>query len=341
MNEFPALDGLLTELEQAAAAADGARAERAFGALVGGLQAADDAQCHAVAGRLAALVPAYPPVWPRAMPALAAGFCVERGADPMDCAGPVLAGLREEIEAALECAARWPDGAGELPAPDRADIDGLIGTLGGDQRAVRLAVAWCGLREWFPPAFAVLGSAAVRRRYAAELLPALGELDALDRHGLRPLHCTAALLDEPLTVLHRPTGTGYEVRISGIGDNFQLHVLLAHVLIGGGHLPGTAPAPEVVRLATDPAPATGRSGVIARGAFELLAPDGRRIWNEGLPADVPVVDGRRLLVLDHPAYQRSWNADRYFPELPGSAELLRVLPAEEARARFATTTLGG
>ncbi|QKW23807.1 hypothetical protein HUT16_36095 [Kitasatospora sp. NA04385] len=283
----------------------------------------------------------YPRVWPRSLVAAAVGFCVERGADPVPCAEPVLTGLREEIGAALECAARWPREKGELPEPDRAHIDRVIAVLGGDLLAVRLGVGWCGLQEWFAPALAVLRSAEVRRRHGAELLSAISELEAMDRHGLRPLRYAAAILDEPLTVLHRPTGTGYEVRIGGIGDNFQLHTLLAHVLIGGGHLPGTAPAAEAVRPAVDPAPATGPSGVTAYGSFDLRAPDGGTIRNEGLPADVPVVDGRRLLVLDHPSYRRSWNADRYFPDLPGSAELLRVLPAEEARAWFARTALDG
>jgi hypothetical protein len=130
------------------------------------------------------------------------------------------------------------------------------------------------------------------------------------------------------------------VRIGGIGDNFQLHTLLAHVLVGGGHVPGTGPSAESVRLATDPEPAPGRTQTIASGAFELLAPDGERIWNEGLPDDIPVVEGRRLLVLDDPAYRRSWNADRFFPHLPGTAELARVLTAEETRAWFARTSPG-
>ncbi|MFD8688235.1 hypothetical protein [Streptomyces sp. NPDC059651] len=141
-------------------------------------------------------------------------------------------------------------------------------------------------------------------------------------------------------VLHRPIGTGFEVRVGGIGDNFQLLTLLGHVLVGGGHVPGTAPSAESVRLATDPEPARGRSQVAATGVFELLAPDGERIWNEGLADDIPVVEGRRLLVLDEPTYRRRWNADRFFPHLPGTAQLIRVLTADETRTWFARTALG-
>lgn len=208
--------------------------------------------------------------------------------------------------------------------------------------ATRLALAWCSVEEWQPPALAVLcRSAEVRRRHASAILPACRDLAALKRHDLKCLaHVLAVLDDEPLVVLHRPTGTGFEVRIGGIGDNFQLHTLLAHVLVGGGHVPGTTPSAESVRLATDPAPAQGRTRTIATGAFELLAPDGERIWNEGLPDDIPVVEGRRLLVLDEPTYQRSWNADRFFPQLPGTAELTRVLTVGETRTWFARTSPG-
>ncbi|PJN23035.1 hypothetical protein [Kitasatospora sp. CB02891] len=335
----------LTELEQGVAARDGDRTERAFGAVIQALQTADDPAEFAAAGpRLAALLPQFPPIGPRAMLATTAGFCVEQGADAAACAEPILAQVRDELAAALEFAARWrATGPDELPEPDEESIDeALLARIGDDQyQALRLAQAWCTVEQWQAPALAVLGrSTEVRRRHGAALLPLSRELEALEQHDLKCLSSMLAVLDdEPLLVLHRPTGTGYQVRIGGLGDNFQLHTLLAHVLIGGGHLPGTAPSADSVHLAGDPAPADGsRSGVVATGAFELFGADGTRIWNEGTPDDIPVVDGHRLLVLDEPSYARSWNADRFFPMLPGRVELLRVLPAEETRAWLARTT---
>ncbi|MEH0547232.1 hypothetical protein QA802_30325 [Streptomyces sp. B21-105] len=178
----------------------------------------------------------------------------------------------------------------------------------------------------------------MRRRHASAILPACRDLAALEQHELKCLAYALAILDdEPLVVLHRPTGTGFEVRIGGIGDNFQLHTLLAHVLVGGGHVAGIEPSAESVRLAMDPEPAQGRTEAVATGAFELLAPDGERIWNEVLPDDLPVVEGHRLLVLDEPIYQRSWNADRFFPMLPGAVELTRVLSADEVQTWFTHT----
>ncbi|MEU9163545.1 hypothetical protein AB0D29_25175 [Streptomyces sp. NPDC048424] len=338
------LTAAVSELEEAVATRDGDRTERAFTTVMNSVQSASDPERVLAGPRLAALLPAFPPTGPRPMLAMAAGFCVERGADPVACAEPILGGVHQDLLDALEFARRWnATGAAqdELPEPDENIIDdALLARLGGDvHEATRLALAWCAAEEWQPPALAVLcRSAEVRRRHAPAILPTCHALAALERHDLKCLaYALAVLDDEPLVVLHRPTGTGFEVRIGGIGDNFQLHTLLAHVLVGGGYVPGTRPSAESVRLATDPEPAQGRTQVIATGAFELLAPDGERIWNEGLPDDIPVVEGRRLLVLDDPAYQRSWNADRFFPHLPGSAELARVLTEEETRTWFART----
>ncbi|MFE9858213.1 hypothetical protein [Streptomyces sp. NPDC005780] len=341
------LAAMVSELEEAVAARDGDRTGRAFTAVINGVQAASDTECVLAGPRLAALLPEFPPTGPRPMLAMAAGFCAERGADPAACAEPILDGVHQDLLDALEFARRWTaSGAGgdELPEPDEKIIDdALPARLGCDaSEATRLALAWCSVEEWQPPALAVLcRSSEVRRRHASAILPSCRALEALERHDLKCLSYALAVLDdEPVIVLHRPAGTGFEVRIGGIGDNFQLHTLLAHVLVGGGHVAGTTPSVESVRLATDPEPATGRTRTVATGAFELLAPDGARIWNEGLPDDIPVVEGHRLLVLDEPAYRRSWNADRFFPHLPGKAELIRVLSADETRTWFARTSPG-
>ncbi|MFJ7776914.1 hypothetical protein [Streptomyces yangpuensis] len=284
----------MSELQEGVAARDGDRTERAFAAVMEGVPAASDAERVPAGPLLAALIPAFPPTGPRPMPAMAAGYCVERGADPPACAEPILGGVHQDLLDALEFARRWTaTGAAEedLPAADEGIIDdALPARLGGDaDEALRLVPAWCAIGEWQRPAPAVLcRSTEVRRRYAAALLPACRELAALQRHDLRCLaHAPAVLDDESLVVLHRPTGTGFEVRIGGIGDNFQLHTLLAHVLIGGGHVPGERPSAESVRLATDPEPAQGRTGAVATGAFELLAPDGSGSGTRDRPTTYP------------------------------------------------------
>ncbi|WTX95320.1 hypothetical protein OG234_09925 [Streptomyces sp. NBC_01420] len=340
--EAARLTAAVSDLEEAVAARDGDRTGRAFGAVMSSAESASDAECVDAGPRLSALLPAFPPTGPRPMLATAAGYCVERGADPLACAEPILDGVRQDLLDAAEFARRWTASGDELPAPDQELIDdAFLARLGDDDyEATRLALAWCSLDQWQPPALAVLcRSTEVRRRHASDLLPLCRAVEALERHDLKCLsYALAVLNDEPVIVLHRPTGQGFEIRVDGIGDNFQLHTLLAHVLVGGGHVPGTAPSPESVRLATSPEPAQGESDAVATGFFELLAPDGTRIWNEGLPDDIPVVDGRRLLVLDTPSYTRTWNADRFFPHLPGRAELIRVLPSDETETWYAHTS---
>ncbi|MCX4449349.1 hypothetical protein [Streptomyces sp. NBC_01789] len=332
----------VSDLEEAVSARDGDRTGRAFSAVMKSAESASDAECRDAGPRLAALIPAFPPTGPRTMLATAAGFCVERGATPLACAEPILDGVHRDLLDALEFARRWTATDTDLPDPEQELIDDTyLSRLGDDTyEATRLALAWCSLEEWQPPALAVLcRSTEVRRRHASDALPLCREVEALGRHDLKCLsYALAVLNDEHLIVLHRPTDTAFEIRVDGIGDNFQLHTLLAHVLVGGGHVPGTPPSAESVRLATDPAPARGTSDATATGTFELLAPDGTRIWNEGLPDDIPVVEGRRVLVLDDPSHQRSWNADRFFPHLPGKAELLRVLPPDEAKTWYAHTS---
>jgi hypothetical protein len=123
------LAAVMSELEQAVAARDGGRTERAFNAAMSGLQSATGTDCVAAGPRLATLLPAFPPTGPRPMLATMAGFCVERGADPTACAEPILDGTHRDLLDALEFARRWAAayGAGdELPEADEKIIDNAL-----------------------------------------------------------------------------------------------------------------------------------------------------------------------------------------------------------------------
>ncbi|CAL9656193.1 hypothetical protein SUDANB176_06801 [Streptomyces sp. enrichment culture] len=69
----------------------------------------------------------------------------------------------------------------------------------------------------------------------------------------------------------------------------------------------------------------------ATGSFNLVAPGGEWVRNEGTPTGIPVVDGVRLLLLDPPPCERGWPAGRFFPGMRGDPVLERVLGAEETR----------
>jgi hypothetical protein len=67
-----------------------------------------------------------------------------------------------------------------------------------------------------------------------------------------------------------------------------------------------------------------------RGQFYLADATGETIWNEGRPADIPLLGDHRLIVLDPPPYERSWNLGRAYPLMRPEVVLNRILPADEA-----------
>ncbi|MCX5407059.1 hypothetical protein OHA37_24725 [Streptomyces sp. NBC_00335] len=321
------LPGVVEQFEKAVRAQDAPVSERAFAKLLRVAGKAGDAEYREAGPRLAALLGEIPP-GPRATVGVIVGACVERGADPVVCAPGILTGATEAFAVALEFCARWAEtGGGELPGPEGEHTDEIAERVGHD-----LAVGWFSLPEWEMAAVAVLGTAAVRRTVEgkAELLARVERVTEASGDAFKCLtYALRVLDDEPLIVLHRESGTGFALRMSGIGDNFQLHTLLAGVLTGGNHVPGEAPSAREVAVCRD---ADGM--VPTTGAFNLVGADGIWIFNEGTPTDIAVVDGVRLLVLDPSPYRRSWEAGRFFPGMHGDLVLERVLGAEETAGWF-------
>ena len=209
-----------------------------------------------------------------------------------------------------------------------------------DAAARALAVAWFTCNGWVQPVLYLSQRKDVRASLPerARLLAATQSVADYAGTASWLLGLLLVVDDEPLIVLHRQSGRGYRVTISGIGDNFQLHTLLAANLIGNksgnllpgksrGLLPGKRPTPAEVAAASDgdPTPAGG-----IRGNFNLVDAYGGWIWNEGRPADIPHLDGIRVVVLDPPPYQRSWNAGRAYPLMRPTVTVDEILPAAEA-----------
>lgn len=151
--------------------------------------------------------------------------------------------------------------------------------------------------------------------------------------GANWLHKMCQVLDdESIIVLHPKVEQGYSIKISGIADNFQLHILLADALIGDtsqGWLSGERPDPDIVNAMKDQQP---DSDLTAVGVFNLVQMSGldangqlsaatdnseHWIWNEGIPADIQKLNGKRIILLQDPPYQRSWNAVRPFSGMKG------------------------
>jgi hypothetical protein len=151
------------------------------------------------------------------------------------------------------------------------------------------------------------------------------------------------LIDETLVVLHPEQQRGYKLQINGIADNFQLHTLLADTLIGDaqdGWLTGSKPDPHISAIMRGEAP--NDAGSTAVGSFNLynytgLQPDGtvdgdianntHWVWGEGIPADILLFEGMRVILLGKPPYARSWNAQRMFDALKSEMVVLEKFDA--------------
>jgi hypothetical protein len=154
--------------------------------------------------------------------------------------------------------------------------------------------------------------------------------------------------NEPLVVLHVAQKKGFDVRVSGISDNFQLHTLLAGAIIGSpdaGWVDGEAPSPRAVAECRD-ARTSEDGGDNVTGAFNLCnwtalrtdgsLPEGQGvevaahwIWNEGWPAEIVPFEGRRIVLLGRSPYIRNWRAGRQFDGMAGELIVDRMLDTAE------------
>jgi hypothetical protein len=285
------------------------------------------------------------------VPAPLLGSLVSVGADPGVLA-PLVDRAVRELRAAGRFLELWSstgagdpdDGEGpldELPDPDQPDdaaVARLVSTL--RSRAVSDGATDDQLRDlartWFTTGPFVQGLLIpLQRKDVRAVLPGRAALveavaDAPDAPNASWLAGLLAVLDdEPLVVLHRASSRGFRLTISGVADNFQLHTLLASVVIGDparGLVDGTPPESQWVRSATDGPP----SGGAVKGRFNLVDAYGAWIWNEGTPAGIPLLDGVRVVVLDPPPYERTWSDGRGYPEMVASVRLDEVMPTGEA-----------
>ncbi|RCV49077.1 hypothetical protein, partial [Marinitenerispora sediminis] len=272
-----------------------------------------------------------------------AGALVEIGTPAGPTGVEILRRLRESGAAAGVFLHAWDQtGGGAPPEPEEVtatDEERVAQVLG--ESAPAATMCWWTARRHGLAAKTMLSESDVRAavcsdttlrselapiaRRLGQFLPEYREVEALLRMG----EATSAL------VLDRASGRGFRVRFDGLGDNFQLHTLLADALIGaeGRGLAGERPDPRWVAAFRDADPV--READPVRGSWNLVAADGSWIWNEGVPADIPVFDGERLIVLEEQPYLRTWNAGRMHPHVVGSLDVLDELPPEEARAWWA------
>ncbi|WP_127504386.1 hypothetical protein [Actinoplanes solisilvae] len=334
------LPDLCTSLADAVIRLDSKASTKTYRAIVERLSDADREELSAA---LPPLIPALEQVAlgnGGLLATLVAGL-IEQGADPL----PVLPVLVERLSTGLELAAQFGVLAEKLgdkvAAPTSADeyrdlrervVRAAPGSGLSVEEAGEITQAWFTVNDWIPSLLLPL-----QQKVARQALPDRERLTAAAA-AMTPHAEDAAWLfgllevldDEPLLVLHRPTNRAFDLTISGVSDNFQLHTLLAATLIGDearGLLPGEPPEAAWVASATD-GELMPEGGI--HGRFYLADAQGETIWNESRPADIPLLGDHRVIVLDPPPYERSWNLGRAYPLMRPEIVLNRILPADEA-----------
>jgi hypothetical protein len=201
-----------------------------------------------------------------------------------------------------------------------------------------------------------LGSLAILSRCAEsrEIVRAQPRLE-LRAHALAPIFRAARLIwvllsvleDEELLVLDAAAQRGWRVRLSGVADNRQLHLLLAGAL-GGEHV---RPSSAAIGAATNGV--APREPIQVQNAWTLfqwhaLQSDGSLPTNRdaidaaselvsclGLPAQIESFEGIRTLLLGPALEDVTWNAGRLFHELHATLTVEETLSPAAVEGRLA------
>lgn len=281
--------------------------------------------------------------------AMVAGALVEQGAPAAPIGDALLARLPDVLASAAAFAAA-------VEALDQAGADGEEGLWVGDRFAPAAWVharfeaapdqvhAWLQLRHFCLPAIAAAThDREVLARFVAMDEPiGLGRLRQLDPHArfLWVLH--GLLLDAPLRVVELESRRVFDLRIDTVATNFELHTLVHDALASA--LDEDPPDAGIVACLQGRGPrhlvqkSSSRWALYGPGAMPALVA-GRKaemadwVWNESIPAEIPVHDGIRTLIAGHQSYARQWETGRTFGALGGAVSLARELPEAEA-ARF-------
>lgn len=340
------------------AAAKDTAVEQAAAEFLGKLDQMSKAEA---AEQMAALAECFdlPKLYRGAYLALIGGAMVERGVDPQ----PMAAALRVQLKKLLEASAKFADACravmpesppDEENDEDEVDEDGQKPVNAAFEEAWQKIApkmpaeveAWNALTTLWRPGIAVYSVSDLARLAARNLREPAKQIAEFHEGG-HWLHLILSVLDdEPLVVIEPQTGLGIVGRIAGVVDNFQLHTLLMESFPSTGVF-----ANRVPRSVADIARGLGpqESEEVVTGFWNLynwralqsngqlpesgdFSSSSQWIWNEGLPAEIPVLDGHRVVLLGPPSIERSWRAMRMFERLPAELKIERKLTAAEVNS---------
>jgi len=340
------VDELVTEMRSGSAPAYRAAMKR----LADTARAGGPESLRAAVDALAPLLPGLGGDF--AMTAVLAGACVEWGASPMALADVLPRRASEAMMLNESVPEFWGKAAPgrPLPEPVSASTGRLVGTLTGATRwrrgvdkntMTRIALSWFDMEHWLKALITVMRDAGFRAAVPGDVKAELREHAAAVAHRSQSAAWVGALAavldDEPLEVIDPRTQRGYALTMSGVGDNGQLHILLADRLVGNpgqGLVAGDRPARSWVEAATGGNPRLGPADPAIR-CFRLFDGQGAYVSPEGVPADIGLLDGTRVLVLHPPNGHYALQVGRVFEDMMPNLRLDRILEPAETERRIA------
>lgn len=157
------------------------------------------------------------------------------------------------------------------------------------------------------------------------------------------------LFDEPVVVIDIDNRKGFEGKINGIVDNYQLqHLLMGLPLLNDGKM---SISEENLDIANGTGPQNSDNtienkwnmynlGLCGQSNWKILINNRENpsqsiefrdywIWSEGAPMDIPIYNDRRVILLGMPSYSRSSRAQRTFKNLKASVVVEKELSNDE------------
>jgi len=161
----------------------------------------------------------------------------------------------------------------------------------------------------------------------------------------------AVLFDEPVAVIDIDTNRGFLGKISGIVDNFQLQLILMGISGFNDEVELNEQDLDIIHGFGAQSSETVIQGKWNMYDCELTGNSQWKdlinnrdvavkrskefsdywIWGEGIPSDIPVKNGYRVIILGKPSYIRNIKVQRTFKNLEARVEIDRKLSDDEIK----------
>ena len=277
------------------------------------------------------------------------GALIEHGCHPDSLASPLFLRIQDLLPKAIElydrCSAHIHQPSDE--AADPGDLDARFQIVLQQYRGEfpALDAAWTDLDRFAPATIAVLSTCPQWRNMAYCFQEPLKHI--MDCHqAARWLVRLLAVVDgAPLLLIEPATRSGWQTRMSGVADNYQLQTLLL-ATISANASSVAPPSAHAVNVARGIGPQQSRDEVAGRWdlySWHAVQPDLRlpanghaisqacKIRDEGLPAEIPRFAEQHVLLLGPRTQPLRWVSQRPFGHLKANLQYEHALTADACR----------